>query len=213
MGDILSDVETFEERLSLPKGFYDNLLKEDDWSFVIKLSALFEAACTQTLVVKLGSPDIEDCFTHLEQSNSKYGKILFLKKLGAIYPVQAKFLEKLAELRNQLAHNISNAAFEFKSHIEGMNENQKKIFIKWVGHGIHPKVEYKGTVITREDFVVSHPKISLWLTSAEVLACMHLEIDHSESTQNLGISRWLTDKDMSRLPRYITLCTPGMGLN
>jgi hypothetical protein len=50
MGEgVFPDVEQFEQRLELPKGFYTDLLREDDWSFVIKLSAFLEAACTTSL--------------------------------------------------------------------------------------------------------------------------------------------------------------------
>lgn len=53
MSDIFTDIADFEKRLNLPLGLYEKLLKEDDWSFVIKLSALFEAACTHILSVRL----------------------------------------------------------------------------------------------------------------------------------------------------------------
>jgi hypothetical protein len=48
---IFNDVKAFERRLGLPVGFYERLLQEDDWSFVIKLNALFEL-----LYSRLGRP-------------------------------------------------------------------------------------------------------------------------------------------------------------
>lgn len=47
---IFRDLASLEHRLGIPKGFYARQLKEDDWSFVIKLNALFEAACAHALV-------------------------------------------------------------------------------------------------------------------------------------------------------------------
>ena len=46
---MFADVVSSVQKLGLPEGFYNNLLNEDDWSFVIKLSALFEAAATHVL--------------------------------------------------------------------------------------------------------------------------------------------------------------------
>ena len=108
MSDIFSDVSDFESRLNLPKDFYRGLLKEDDWSFIIKVSALFEAATTHLLVVRFGTPEIETELAFLEQANPRSGKIVLLEKMGAIYKEQASFLTKLSNLRNQLAHKIEN---------------------------------------------------------------------------------------------------------
>ncbi len=43
-------LSALEIDLHLPSGFVMRLLDEDDWSFVIKLHALFEAALTCALV-------------------------------------------------------------------------------------------------------------------------------------------------------------------
>ena len=58
--DIFHDVVQFEQCLGLPNGFYEKLLGEDDWSFIVKLSALFEAACSHILVKRLHAPELED---------------------------------------------------------------------------------------------------------------------------------------------------------
>jgi hypothetical protein len=134
--DIFTNVSDFEQRLNLPNGCYTKLLEEDDWSFAVKLSALFEAACTHTLVSKLGVPELEENFAYLDQANSKYGKVKLLKNIGAIYPEQTTFLEKLASLRNKFAHDISNVGLTFDQLIKQMDSNQKQTFVKWAGHGV-----------------------------------------------------------------------------
>lgn len=47
-------VEELVKELGLPEGFYAELLGEDDWSFIIKLHALMEAAVTGLIVAALG---------------------------------------------------------------------------------------------------------------------------------------------------------------
>ena len=104
------------------------------------------------------------------------GKIVLLEKIGAIYKEQASFLTKLSNLRNQLAHKIENVDFSFKEYLGKMDGNQTKAFVNWVGHGVVETAEFKGHNVTRYDLVTSNPKMSIWLTAAEVLACMNLDI-------------------------------------
>lgn len=100
---IFRDLASLEHRLGIPKGFYARQLKEDDWSFVIKLNALFEAACAHALVTRLGAPELIDQFARLEVADRDRGKVKFLSTLGSISDEQAAFLRRLAELRNALA--------------------------------------------------------------------------------------------------------------
>lgn len=132
---MFSDIQSFENLLRLPKGFYDQLLKDDDWSFVIKLNALFEAACAHALSTRLGAAELIDQFARLELADPTRGKIKFLLTLACITPEQAKFLTRLAELRNKLAHDVSKASFTFRSYVTGMDSNQKKELAKVFGHG------------------------------------------------------------------------------
>ena len=191
MSDIFSDVSDFESRLNLPKDFYRNLLKEDDWSFIIKVSALFEAATTHLLAVRFRAPEIETELAFLEQANPRNGKIVLLEKMEAIYKEQASFLAKLANLRNQLAHKIENVNFNFDDYISNMDKNKTGAFVKWAGHGVVETANYKSVHITRHDFVTSNPKYSIWLTAAEVLACMNLDIKGIEARIKIEAFGWL----------------------
>ena len=184
MSEIFDSVKEFESKLSLPDGFYNKLLQEDDWSFTIKMSALFEAACTHALITKLNTPELEKSLSQLDQANSSYGKIKLLKCLNLIEPEQSDFLMKLANLRNNFVHNVSNVELTFDQLIEAMDDNQKKAFVKWVGHGIVEKAIIQGETVTRSSMVLENPKLSIWITAAEVLACLYLEVDIAEKVHN-----------------------------
>lgn len=184
MSEIFDSVKEFERKLSLPEGFYSKLLKEDDWSFTIKMSALFEAACTHALITKLNTPELEKSLSQLDQANSSYGKIKLLKCLNLIAPEQSDFLIKLANLRNNFVHNVSNVELTFDQLIEAMDDNQKKAFVKWVGHGIVEKATIQGETVSRSSMVLENPKLSIWITAAEVLACLYLEVDVAEKVHN-----------------------------
>ena len=160
--------------LGVPEGFYVHLLDEDDWSFVIKTSAFLEATCSHILVKRLAAPELVEAFGHIDQGNLKFGKIVLLKELGSITSAQAGILQRVASLRNELVHNISNISFSFSAYIARLSDGERKGLLKQFGHGVADHVPgiVSGMSVTRDEFVVSNPKEALWLTTAEIVACL-----------------------------------------
>jgi len=184
--EIQQKVDEFEERLGLPQGFYSHLLKEDDWSFVIKISALVEAACTHILSYKFRHPELEDNFSYLEQGNRKVGRVALLKKAGALYEDQAKVLYSLAELRNSLAHNIKNTNFNFNEYVKKLDRNQKNKFLNEFGNGVKDEILIGDVVVQKITFVLENPKLAIWLTCHEIIACLYIEIEKTDLAVKLG---------------------------
>jgi hypothetical protein len=178
--DMFTDIKQFEQRLGLPEGFYERLIREDDWSFVIKLHALLEAACAHILATRLHAPELEQSLAYLDLANSKCGKVVLLRELGAITADQATILRRLAELRNALVHNITKVAFSFPAYVASRDKQQLDHFITSFGHGVADTVHIGQQVVSRKEFVQSNPKLALWLTAAEVLACLHLEMENAQ---------------------------------
>lgn len=165
---MLENISKVEATLGVPVNFILNLTGEDDWSFVIKLNALFEAAATQALVRKLGCNELEDSLSYIDFGNKKFGKVTLLKKLGCITPSEAKFLQMLFELRNKLAHNIRFVTFSFESHLSSMDENQMKSFVQTVKCG-NEKIVWNCKEQPREQYVLSHTKVLILLTATDLL--------------------------------------------
>jgi hypothetical protein len=182
MDAISKEVSDLENLLGLPNGFYNSLMAEDDWSFVIKLSALFEAASGQALAAKLQHSEIESELSYLEQAK----KITLILKLNIITKEQSKFLIELATLRNTLVHNIGNVTFNWETFTSTFDENQKKSFVKVFGHGIHEHFEINGVSSNRTDFTVDNPKMAIWVTAQEVLACLHADIANSSNIEKIN---------------------------
>jgi hypothetical protein len=177
---IFNDILEFERHLALPSGFYQKILVEDDWSFVVKLSALFEAASTHILIKRLDTPELADSFAELDYANSKFGRVTLLRKLGAITNEQSKFLLDLATLRNKLVHNIASVGFSFEKYIDSLDKQQQSAVVKSFGHGINDDVEVGDKTVSRRDFVLKNTRLALWLTAAEILACLYLEIEDAQ---------------------------------
>lgn len=172
-----AEVRALERRLGLPEGFWAHLSDEDDWSCVVKLNALIEAACTHALIARLRCPEIAEPLAHLELAGSKSGKTAFLSALGCITRQQTTFIRKLAELRNDLVHNVANAGFEFRAFMGAMEGGRRREFVKGLGYVFGDPVVHieTGKETPLVDFFVKHPKIVVLIGARDVLACLHLE--------------------------------------
>jgi hypothetical protein len=184
---IEKDLKALEDRLCLDREFLNNLHdNESDWSFVIKLSALVEAACTHTIAVLIGYLGLEENLAYLDQSNSKVGRIKLLKEMEVIFPNQAKILSALATLRNQIAHNVKNVDFDFQKHLKCMDKNQVDSFVINFGNSINDEVDMGDRKISRKNFVLALPKYAVLVSTSEVLACMNLHLRESVGSNRLG---------------------------
>jgi len=128
MKSIYASAATLSVNLGLKKDFFNSLIKEDDWSFIIKLHSLFEAVCTNLIIFHFQEQSLVSVISHLELSNTRVGKIAFLEALGLLGKNQRKFIKALSELRNQLVHNVSNCSFDLKLFVSIMNDKEIKNF-------------------------------------------------------------------------------------
>lgn len=126
--NIDSGIIEFEQKIGLTAGFFKRLLEEDDWSFVIKLHALFEAACTHLLLYHFKEPELQDVFSRLELSNKSSGKVAFLERLELLNKDNRRFIASLSELRNSLVHDVRNSEFNMKAMVLGMEPNAQSQF-------------------------------------------------------------------------------------
>lgn len=69
-------INTLETEIGIASGFFERLLQDgDDWSFVIKLHALAEAALTHLLTAAVGREELSDLFSSLPMADSRRGKL------------------------------------------------------------------------------------------------------------------------------------------
>jgi hypothetical protein len=167
----VSDLET---ELGLPKGFFNGLVHEDDWSFVIKLHALFESAFAYVVGHKLGV-QVADIIARLDM-NGERGKVAFARALGLITEDERRFLKLLSKLRNRCAHGIRQAVeFSLPGYVEGLSRDARKEFLREV-RGDEPdrQMTVGKSTVSHVQFVLDNPKVSIWLSSMWVLAALHM---------------------------------------
>lgn len=117
-----------ESRLGVKKDFFIKLLDEDDWSFIIKLHSLFEAACSHLLLYHLKEPNLTETINKIDLSSKPIGKLAILEKLALIGKENRRLIMKLSELRNNLVHDIRNTEFNLKKMVEELEPKQLRQF-------------------------------------------------------------------------------------
>jgi hypothetical protein len=173
-GEMRPQIQQLEKELELPEGFFDTLRTESDWSFVIKLHAVFEAVIVQALTGHLGQDCLADAFGYLDMSNVRSGKVAFARALGFVDPGEARFLTALSTLRNELVHKVRNIGFSFEAHIKGLNADQLNKFVSEFTAQSVPKPE---TNEWREikNLVSRRPKDMIWIFGTSLLILMFLK--------------------------------------
>jgi hypothetical protein len=132
-------LNSIEAYYDIGNGFLLRLLKEDDWSFVIKAHALVEAAVSQLLTHHAGDSRLAKIFEQLEHANTQTGKLAFIKALQLLTDAERRFLREFAELRNDLVHNVHNVRFRFADYIAEMDRNQQAAFTNWATYWVAPE--------------------------------------------------------------------------
>ena len=162
--DTIRELSTqFENELHLPEGFMSELLREDDWSFVIKTHALVEAAISHQLASALDER-LLPVFRNLELSDKRVGKIMFVEALGLLEKGSKTFVHKLSELRNFLAHDIRNVDFSFANHVKSLDRNQRNSFHEAIVAFSTPESKKQWLKNARDD-----PKIAIWLSTIRIV--------------------------------------------
>ncbi len=117
-----------QKKFLLPNNFFKNLLNEDDWSFIIKLHAFVEAACTSLLLFHLEEPNLKKIISRLELCNKSIGKLAFLKELELLGSEFRRCIVALSEIRNQLVHNVENCSISLNEMVTSFTSEQWKQF-------------------------------------------------------------------------------------
>jgi hypothetical protein len=151
----LAFLSDFASELGVAPAFFHGLLDEDDWSFVIKLHSLIEAAATHLLVVTLGKTERENIISHLELSGQTTGKLAFFKSMELLDSRSRSFIQTLSEVRNKLVHDVSNVSITLDQYVSNLKEDERKGFntaFKW-GYKDETQVQIKKELSSNKSII------------------------------------------------------------
>lgn len=144
---------TLDTRITLLLG----LLKEDDWSFVIKSHAYIEAVVTQSIICHINEKGLKRVVERLPLSDDQYGKLTIAKDLGLFSKEKRAFIRKLSKLRNDLAHKVENINFDFCEYTSEFDSQARKNWkntIVWFGDE-----QYQNW----RRISLENPKVAVWM--------------------------------------------------
>ena len=178
--DALHDhARALQQELGIDQYFLENLYKEpDDWSFVVKLNALIEAALTHLLVEDVGRAELRDAFANTELANAKTGKIAFAYTLGLIGKEERRFIQKLAEARNAFVHDVRRVGMSIPDFTKALKVDQRNEFFKAIRYFAPAGVtsidfpDHPGVNVER--FVVENQRLAVWFSAMNLVAVLYV---------------------------------------
>jgi hypothetical protein len=160
----------FEKRVGLPTGFVYSLAQEDDWTFVIKIHALYETALTHILATTFGNEKLAEALAEISMDHK-----LKLASACSLFDKEDRgMLHALSKLRNKLVHSVDQVAFSFYTYLT--DPNRKRNFLEsFVQIWPDPIILPGDRKVEREAFVIENPRITVWLWCQRILANVYLE--------------------------------------
>ena len=165
-------IPLLEAELGIAAGFFESLDsdEENDWSFVIKLHALVEAAVSHLLTERVNLPELAGLFARLDISSKTTGKAAYVEALALLDKPERRFMSSLSELRNKLVHDVRNVNFDFDAYVEEMTKDQRNAFLN--------SFNLLSTEVTEDVRKLFHhdPRQALWYSGMAFLGIVYLKV-------------------------------------
>ena len=104
--------EFFEDwvtrRLGLTHSPLRSLENDDDWTFVIKMYAIVEAALNHLLMVCLNDPKLSEITAKLPTNDQRKGKMAFIKAYHLLSEDSCLFVRLFSDIRNSAVHDAKS---------------------------------------------------------------------------------------------------------
>jgi len=114
----------FLDVYGLPPDFFEKLEEDDDWSFIIKIHAIFEALLSDLIRWELSRDELADFISRLDISGKPIGKLELAKILNLIEKDESAYIRALSKLRNELVHNIRNVDLTLPNYVSSLTKEQ-----------------------------------------------------------------------------------------
>jgi hypothetical protein len=119
-------VQEIQRSVVKHKEFLESLEHDSDWAFSVKIHAFLEALVTSLIATYSGNFRLGALASRLPMSSSDgLSKLELVKENNLMSPERIKFIKKIGEIRNKLAHDIKMIeGFKFPDYIKSLDNNQ-----------------------------------------------------------------------------------------
>jgi hypothetical protein len=169
-----------ESEFGLPDGILIDLFDESDWSFLIRIAAILEAAFAQSLTKASADIRLEGFFDALTFSEAPTGKIGMASRYKLIDQDDKHLIRWIMSARNRCVHGIKNLSISLEQFLQDNNEeklNEFKYALQPVLRNI--KIE---TTVSKED-ISKAPRF--YITIALVYFLIKLKISSEKTKKNM----------------------------
>ncbi len=173
--DLMTAANEIAKDVGAPNNFFMDLLREDDWSFVIKTHALIEAGVGQLITGALGKSGLENFVSRLPINSERSGKLALLKDLELLQSRYRRYISALSILRNYYVHSVGNVATTIEEYICGLDEGHRKRFIRDIMLGAPDPLKIGNRKVALRVFIEDNPKVHIWISALDLLGHIHLE--------------------------------------
>jgi len=150
-----------QEEVGLPSHFIGLLALEDDWSMVIKLTALLEAALSVAIRKMIGREALSAFIDGLPVRGDR-GKIGLAKLLTVLDKGMADYLDELYRMRNSFVHDPKNAGMTVFDFLRNLDSERRLIAQRRLFFAAK-KERFKNFPADKQ------PKLKVWLSSMPVI--------------------------------------------
>ena len=153
------------EELGVDHSSLIGIFKESDWSFLLKLCAIFESSLDTLIVETLGKSEIRDVVSFLDLGNSKSGKLVLARALDIVSSEEKSLIMMIAKMRNKLAHDATKLSFDLCDYYKDLDNQNKTNFYNTLtkfGLVIEPKDKYKPENLKFEIWIMSLSLLTSW---------------------------------------------------
>ena len=115
-------------------------LADDDWSFVIKMSAYIEVVLAELLMAHFNDPKLQTVFGKMNMGSDRQGKLAFAKALKLLPDNAWHFIKLLSDLRGEIVHRVSKLNLDLSEYIRTCErkEQWKQALASWAEPGDSP---------------------------------------------------------------------------
>jgi hypothetical protein len=191
---LADDFEKWIRRtVGIPHSLLHSLESDDDWTFVIKMHAIVEAALNHLLMTRLNNPRVNDVIAKLATNDRRKGKIAFIKAYDLLPENSCLFVQVLSEVRNTAVHNPKNFNLDLTKYVAELKEDQrpkwKRALSSWWVPFPDPQHEaaaqHEAAGKREFESALDNPRHSIFSSCIHILASAQVEQMNSEKRRNL----------------------------
>lgn len=171
----IDDIQAIEDAFEIPRGYFDSLIQEEDWSFLIKCHTLIESACTRMLTLYFGKTQLDRIFSSMAMGHEGSGKMAFISCLKLLTPKHIKFITCLSKLRNVVIHDVSNVNFSLANYLHSLSKSELQPYLKSLNVRDMSISINEEELVSGDKLILRYPSYVIWSSTLDSLSKIHLE--------------------------------------